>query len=108
MRDRRGLESWPARIAAAENMVNDYRHGSIAIATLVAALDYGTDPLVFKVYGTYVRRLAALGLGRLKAERRDQAVVTRLESLLRDELDPQVLDGAFKAIHSLIAAPEMD
>jgi HEAT repeat protein len=105
--DRRGLDSWPARIEAAEVMLNDYQHSETAIQTILPALDYATHPLVFVEGAGNVRRQAAVALGNLKAERRDPRVLARLERLLEDGADPQVLDGAYNALVSLIAAPDL-
>jgi HEAT repeat protein len=105
--DCRGLDSWPSRIEAAELMLNDYSHSEEAIQTILFALDYATHSLVSVQGAGNVRRQAAVALGNLKAERRDALVLARLERLLAEDAAPQVLDGAFNALLSLIAAPEL-
>lgn len=104
--DFRGLDSWPARIAAAEFLLNDYQWSEKAIQTILPALDYGTHPLVFVLLSGEVRRRAAVALGTLNAERRDPAVLPRVVRLMAEEEGPHLLDGAYNALLSLVAAPE--
>jgi HEAT repeat protein len=103
--DRRGLDSWPARIAAAELLINDWRYSRDAIDTLMPALEYGAHPLVIVPDAAEIRKSAALALGKLKADEYRPEVAKRLEELLESERDPQVLNGLFSALHSLASAP---
>jgi HEAT repeat protein len=106
LEDYRGTDSWPARIAAAELLLNNYRYSAEATETILPALDYGTHLLVIVPNAAEIRKQAALALGELKAEYRQPRVFDRLVRLLNEEQDPQVLDGAFNALLSLAAAPE--
>jgi HEAT repeat protein len=104
--EHRGLDSWRARIAAAEILINDRQFSADALETLLPALDYGTHLLAPVRIAGYVRRRAAVALGKLKAEFRSPALFSRLERLLQEDPDPGVLDAAFDALLSLAAAPE--
>jgi HEAT repeat protein len=108
MNDQRGLDSFPARIAAAELLLNDYRYSAQALETIVPALDYGAHPLGIVPDAGEVRKQAALALGKLKADYRQPHVFARLERFPSEETDPELLDGAFIALLSLAAAPELE
>jgi len=108
MDDQRGLDSWPARLAAAELLLNDRHHSQAAIDTVLPALEYGAHPLVIVPNAAEIRRQAALALGKLKAEFRRPDVAAKLEALLTTEKDPSVLDSLFNALHSLASAPESE
>ena len=71
-------------------------------------MDYGADPLAIFPRGAETRKQAALALGRLKAKYRNAKVVARLEQMFDGEQDPQVLDGAYDALLSLVSAPELE
>jgi HEAT repeat protein len=106
MDDHRGYDSWPARIAAAELLLNDLHHSQSAIDTILPALEYGAHPLAFVGNAAEIRQQAALALGKLKADFRRPDVAVKLEELLAKEKSPKVLDGLFNALSSLAAAPE--
>ncbi len=106
MDDHRGLDSWPARIAAAELLLNDLHHSQQAIDTILPALEYGAHPLVVVPNAAEIRQQAALALGKLKAELRRPDVAAKLETLLAKERDPRVLDSLFNALQSLASAPD--
>ena len=106
MDDHRGLDSWPARIAAAELLLNDLHHSQQAIDTILPALEYGAHPLVVVPDAAEIRQQAALALGELKAEFQRPDVAAKLDALLAKERDPQVLDSLFNALQSLASAPD--
>ena len=106
--DRRGLDSWPVRIAAAEVLLNEYHYSTAAVNTILPALDYGAHPLVVVPNAAEIRRQTALALGKLKAEYRQPHVFDRLKQVLNEEQGPAVLDGAFSALLSLASAPELE
>ncbi|MBI3943717.1 MAG: HEAT repeat domain-containing protein [Chloroflexi bacterium] len=108
LEDNRGLDVWPAHIAVAELFLNDDRFAAEATNMLIQALDYGAHPLIFISDAGDVRRQAALALGKLKASFRQPHVFARLERLLQEERDPEVLDAAFNAMQSLAAVPEIE
>ncbi len=105
MNDHRGLDSWPARITAAELLINDLHFSRQAIDTLLPALEYGAHPLVIVPNAVEIRKSAALALGKLKAEEYRPEIARKLEELLETERNPQVLSALFNALHSLASAP---
>ena len=105
MGDWRGNDSWPARVAAAEQLLNDRRYSQEAIATILPALDYGAHPLAMLQNAAEIRQHTTLALGKLKAEYRQPEVFARLQEKLQSEKEPQVLDALFNALQSLAAAP---
>ena len=106
MDDHRGYDSWPARIAAAELLLNDLHHSQQAIDTILPALEYGAHPLAVVPNAAEIRQQAALALGELKAEFRRPDVAAKLDALLAKERDPRVLDSLFNALQSLASAPD--
>jgi HEAT repeat protein len=105
--DRRGLESWPARLAAASILINRLRHAQKAIAVVLEALDYGTAPWEFLYGARGVRSEAALILGRLEPVHYDYdpAVFARLARLMQEDEDEEVRDAAYQALLALAQAP---
>jgi hypothetical protein len=104
--DHRGGDAWPARIAAAEKLINTLDFSSHAIDTLLEALDYGAHPFTIQPNSATIRRDAALALGMLKAEFRPPRVQDRLLAVIDMEHEHNVLDGAYQALLSLSAAPD--
>ncbi|MCY2991415.1 MAG: hypothetical protein NTY19_26600 [Planctomycetota bacterium] len=104
MDDHRGYDSWPARIAAAELLINHPQHSRLCVDTILPALDYGTHPLVIVPMAAEIRKAAALAFGKLKADEYRVEVADKLKSLLGTERDPQVLNALFHALESLAAA----
>ena len=105
MDDFRGYDSWPARIAAAELLINDVHYSRSAIDTLLPALEYGAHPLILVPNAAEIRKSAALALGKLKADECRPHVAEKLKSLLETESDRQVLNGLYSALLSLVSAP---
>ena len=58
--DLRGVDAYPARIAAAEAVLNDYRLTSEAIRTIVPALTVGADPYTPIAGSESIRKQAVL------------------------------------------------
>ncbi|HEU4325061.1 MAG TPA: HEAT repeat domain-containing protein, partial [Roseiflexaceae bacterium] len=106
--DRRGLDSWPARLEAAALLLNDDRHGEPALACTLQALAYDTDALFPAEGAAAVRQQAALTLGKLKALHHRRDVAARIAALLGSETVPQALDGLYDALTSLASAPEAE
>jgi HEAT repeat protein len=106
LEDRRGYSSWPARLAAAERLLNTDRYGEAALVLIQEALAYGAEALVGPYKGARVRQQAALALGKLKALHHRADVAARIVGLLETEQKPEVLDGLYAALGSLAAAPE--
>jgi HEAT repeat protein len=104
--DTRGYDSWPARLAAAERLLNTDRYGEEALNLAQEALTYDADALFPARDADEVRQQAALALGKLKALHRRADVAARIVGLLETEHEPEVLDGLFAALGSLAAAPE--
>jgi HEAT repeat protein len=108
LEDTRGYDSWPARIAAAERLLNDDRHGEYALGLIQEALTYGADALLPIPGADEVRQQAALALGKLKALHHRADVAERIAGLLESEREPRALDGLYAALGSLAEAPELD
>lgn len=103
--DQRGLDSWPARITAGEMLLNDLAYSRQAIDTIMEALDYGRHPLVVVPNAAEIRKMAALALGKLKAEEYRSEIAEKLLNLMTVEEDHQVLDALYQALLSLASAP---
>ena len=106
LEDQRGFDSWPARIAAAELLLNRPRYSAEAVATILPALDYDAASILPVRGAAVVRKQAALALSRLKAIYRQPEVAERIVALMATERDPQVLDGFYNALLALDTAPE--
>jgi NACHT domain/HEAT repeats len=106
--DERGFDSWPARLTAAELLLNDDRYSGLAIDTILLALEYGIEDVFPTSEAAAVRKQAALALGKLKAAYRQPRVVEKVVALLATEQNPQVLDGLYDTLTSLAATPELE
>ncbi|HRF48815.1 MAG TPA: HEAT repeat domain-containing protein [Anaerolineales bacterium] len=103
--DRRGKDSWPARVAAAQRLLNEWAYSDRALQVLVAALDFGLRPSIVDNSATSVRREAALAVGTLKAIEVHPAAIVAIRRALDEETDPRVLDALAGALRSLVSAP---
>jgi HEAT repeat protein len=104
--DQRGLESWPARLAAAAALINNLHHAEAAIAIVLQALDYGTAPTDFLQGAIWIRQEAALILSRLTPTWRNDAVFERLTQVMQEDKDGTVRDAAYQTLLVLAQAPE--
>jgi hypothetical protein len=96
--DRRGLESYPARLTAASFLINRNEDGGASIKLCLEALDYGTQPWEALRNSAEIRKQAALVLGKLEPLEENQRVYDRLLHVLKEDKDPDVRDAAYNAL----------
>jgi diadenosine tetraphosphatase ApaH/serine/threonine PP2A family protein phosphatase len=104
--DKRGLESYPARLTAASFLINRDEYCREAIDVCLEALDYGTQPWEFLPRSDEARKQAALVLSKLEPVRYDARVYEKLLSVMKDDQDDDVRDAAYGALVRLAGAKE--
>ena len=97
--DRRGLESYPARLTAARFLAQDGELAATAIDLALEALGYGIHPWEHLSGSAWVRRQAVGILSRMQrySDLRTRAHEALLRSLQEDP-EPEVRDAAFEAL----------
>ena len=105
--DRRGLESYPARLTAAGFLINRTEYSAAAVDLCLEALDYGTQPWEFLPRTSPgIRKQAALTLGQLEPLRYDAGAYERLLRVMIEDEDGDVRDAAYDALGRLALARE--
>jgi hypothetical protein len=98
LEDRRGLESYPARLTAASFLINRNEDEGASINLCLEALDYGTQPWEGLSSAAEIRKQAALVLGKLEPLEENQRVYDRLLRVLKEDEDFDVRDAAYNAL----------
>ena len=98
LEDRRGLESYPARLTAASFLINRNEDGGASINLCFEALDYGTQPWEYLPKSAEIRKQAALVLGKLEPLEENQRVYDRLLRVFKEDEEPKVRDAAYNAL----------
>ena len=106
LEDRRGLESYPACLAAAALLLNHNEHCNEAIALCLEALEYGSAPWEYLPDSGEIRQQAALALGKLEPLRYDARVYDRLLAVMHNDKNATVRDAAYGALLRLARAKE--
>jgi len=110
LEDARGEENWPDRLEAAALLIND-RDASVsrqAIAVTLEGLEYATLPWYdLPRSGSEVRAQAALVLGTLEPDYRNDDIFARLTRRLRDD-NEDVRDAAYTTLLLHAVSPEAE
>jgi len=104
LKDRRGLESYPARLTAAAFLINRNEDRGSSVDLCVEALDYGTEPWEWLSQAGPIRKQAALVLGKLEPLEHNERVYSRLLRVLKEDEDAGVRDAAYNALVRLAGA----
>jgi hypothetical protein len=96
--DRRGLESYPARLEAATFLINRDPYSQLAIELCLDALQYGTRPWDLLPRSGQVRQQAAFILGKLEPLYYDERVYQALRQVMYHDADARVRDAAYGAL----------
>jgi vesicle coat complex subunit/energy-coupling factor transporter ATP-binding protein EcfA2 len=106
MEDRRGLESYPARLSAAAFLINRDEYCAEAIQVCMEALEYGIQPWENLPESGQIREQAALVLGKLEPLRFHAGVYEKLLFVMHNDQNPAVRDSAYAALTRLARARE--
>jgi HEAT repeat protein len=106
LEDRRGLESYPARLTAASFLINRNEYEKEAVDLCLEALNYGTQPWEYIEDSIEVRKQAALVLGKLEPLGQNPRAYDNLIQVLQNDESPEVRDAAYGALVRLAQARE--
>ncbi len=104
LKDRRGLESYPARLTAASFLINRNEDRGSSVDLCLEALDYGTEPWEGLPRAGEIRKQAALVLGKLEPLEHNERVYNRLLRVVKEDEDAWVRDAAYNALVRLAGA----
>ncbi len=96
--DRRGLESYPARLTAASFLINRNETSPEAVELCLGALEYGTQPWEDLPDSGRIRVQAALILGKLEPIEKTPHVYEKLVHVLRCDENALVRDAAYTVL----------
>lgn len=102
--DRRGLESYPARLTAASLLIDRNEDRDSSIGLCLKALDYGAQPWEGLGKASEVRKQAALILSKLEQPEYNERIFDRLLRVMKDDRDHEVRNGAYNALVRLAGA----
>lgn len=100
LQDKRGLESYPARITAASFLLNHHKveFSRNALSVCLDALTYGTSPWDYLPRSAEIRKQAVLVLAGLEPIHYDEEAYDKLLSIMQTDDDPEVRDAAYVAL----------
>lgn len=98
LKDRRGPESYHARLAAASFLINRNEDHGVSIDLCLEALAYGTQPWEGLSRVGEIRKQAALVLGKLEPLEHNERVYNRLLQVMKEDEEHQVRDAAYNAL----------
>ncbi|HSH05797.1 MAG TPA: HEAT repeat domain-containing protein, partial [Anaerolineae bacterium] len=98
--DIRSLASYPARLVAAELLLNDSnsQYSQDAINVCLEALQYGTGWADFVHDSSQIRQKAALILGKLEPLNYNQAIYDALLPIMKNDENRQVRDAVYQTL----------
>jgi HEAT repeat protein len=108
LNDNRGLESYPARLAAASYLVNRDPYSKDAIQLGLEALEYGNLSWEYIPESREVRKQAALLLGTLEPIRYDPIVYDKLLQAMKTDQDSGVRDTLYSVLVKLAGSKSFD
>ncbi len=98
LKDRRGLESYPAGLTAASFLINRNEDHGVSIDLCLEALEYGTQPWEGLPWAGEIRKQAALILGKLEPLEHNERVYNRLLRVMKEDENQDVRDAAYNAL----------
>jgi hypothetical protein len=104
--DIRGLESFPARLAASSYLINRDPYSKDAIQVGLDALEYGTLPWEYINKSGDVRKQAALMLGTLEPTRYDPIIYERLLQAMKTDQDEKVRNALYTVLVKLAGSKQ--
>jgi hypothetical protein len=104
LKDRRGLESYPARLTAASFLINRNEDRGSSVDLCLETLDYGIESWEWLSRAGQIRKQAALVLGKLEPLEHNERVYSRLLRVMKEDENAGVRDAAYNALVRLAGA----